>query len=220
MEIKIKEEWRKLNITNYYDLYYIMKDILMSEGPAGRDQEHFWVLGLANNLKLRYIDLVSLGSISATVLEPMQVFQLALLKRVPKIIMVHNHPGQDIEFHELKPSEEDNDITDRMIHVGDYIKIEVLEHMIITERFFFSYKQSGLLEELQRSTKHVPHYILKERFLEEAMKTAEKTVLKKGKEMERERMIKRAYKEGVPIKTIASMASITQAKVKEILGIK
>ncbi len=50
--------------------------------------------------------------------EPMQVFRIGLLKGAAKIVMVHNHPGKDIPFGDLKPSARDDDVTDRMIRVG------------------------------------------------------------------------------------------------------
>jgi len=245
MRIRIKKEWRDLTLNNYYDLYYIMKQILMRESRAGRDQEHLWVIGLANNLKLKYIELVSLGSMTEAVVQPMQVFRVGLMKGVAKIIMVHNHPGENIAFNELKPSPQDDDVTDHMIQVGKFIEIEVVEHMIITERFFYSYKQSGKLAELQQSTKYVPSFILRERLIKEMERIAEEKGVKKGlkkgkregkqeglkeglkrgkeegkkegKEEEREQMVLRAHQEGLPLKTIAALTNLTESKIKQIL---
>ena len=103
---------QKINIANSDDVFAVMRQILRRENRLGRNKEHFWVIGLANNHQILYIELVSLGSITATIVEPMDVFSWALQKRCVKIILVHNHPGGT-----LQPSLADKEITDRMIQV-------------------------------------------------------------------------------------------------------
>jgi len=64
------------------------------------------VIGLTTSNNISYIERVSLGSISATTINPLEVFNLAVRKKPPKIILVHNHPSGNLE-----PSTADKDIT-------------------------------------------------------------------------------------------------------------
>eukprot|EP01090_Pellita_catalonica_P019836 TRINITY_DN6863_c0_g1_i1.p1 TRINITY_DN6863_c0_g1~~TRINITY_DN6863_c0_g1_i1.p1 ORF type:complete len:130 (-),score=5.73 TRINITY_DN6863_c0_g1_i1:2-391(-) len=112
MDIKLTEQ-EKIKILNSDDIYGIMQKILLRESKIDQNREHFWVIGLANNNRILFIELISLGTINATLVEPMEVFSLALQKRAVKIILCHNHPSG-----ELTPSENDKNLTDRLIQVG------------------------------------------------------------------------------------------------------
>ena len=98
----------------------------------------------------------------------MEVFSLALQKRAVRIILCHNHPSG-----ELEPSNGDKDITDRLIQVGIIVKTAVLDHLIISEKSFLSFAETGLMSELEQSTKYVPSYVLEQRIRKEAKKLAE-----------------------------------------------
>ncbi|WP_417800293.1 JAB domain-containing protein, partial [Tenacibaculum sp.] len=109
MDIKLTEQ-EKIKILNSDDIYGIMQKVLLRESKIDQNREHFWVIGLANNNRILFIELISLGTVNATLVEPMEVFSFALQKRAVKIILCHNHPSG-----ELKPSEADKDISDRLI---------------------------------------------------------------------------------------------------------
>jgi DNA repair protein RadC len=174
MNIELTEE-QKIKILNSSDVYTVMKHILMRENKIERSHEHVWCVCLAPNNKILNIELVSLGAIDETVLKPMQVFRIALIKGAVRLILVHNHPDG-----ELKPSEGDKDVTDRMIQVGNIVNVEVLDHLIITELYFYSFKDDGLMAELQKSTKWVPTFIEIDRIKKEAVKLGEKKGRKEG----------------------------------------
>ena len=112
MNVKLTEQ-RKIKLLNSDDVFEIMQKVLGRENKIDRDKEHFWIIGLANNNKALFIELVSIGSVKTTVIEPMNVFRVAILKNAVKVILVHNHPSG-----ELTPSEDDKDVTDRLIQVA------------------------------------------------------------------------------------------------------
>ena len=112
-------------------------------------------MGLAADHTILYIELVSMGSVTHTVAEPMEIFSFALQKRSVKIILVHNHPSGS-----LRPSAADKDMTDRMIQVGRIVNVPVLDHFIITEKHYYSFMEDGLLAELEKSQKYVPAYVV------------------------------------------------------------
>ena len=70
---------------------------------------------------------------------------LPLQKRAVSIILCHNHPSG-----ELRPSDEDKDITDRLIQVGIIVDLKVIDHLIIYNKSYLSFKDIGLLQELEK----------------------------------------------------------------------
>jgi len=118
----------------------IMRDILKTEDENDRLKEHFWSIGLnARNIVI-YVELVSLGTLNASLVHPREVFRFAIQKSVCSIILSHNHPSG-----EARPSEDDLKLTKRLIDAGEILGIEVLDHIIITENDFFSMKESELI---------------------------------------------------------------------------
>lgn len=214
MNVELTEE-QKIKIQNSTGVYRIMKEILMRENFIERDHEHVWVICLAPNNKILNIELVSLGAISETVLQPMQVFRFAILKGAVKLIMVHNHPDG-----ELEPSEADKDITDRMIQVGNIVNVELLDHLIITELYFYSFKDEGLMEELRKSTKWVPTFVEIERIKKEALKLGEKKGrkegLKEGEKRKAKKMAKKMKKEREPIEKILKYTGLSREEIDEL----
>jgi DNA repair protein RadC len=170
----------------------VMQKILLRENKIDRDKEHFWVIGMNIASKILFIELVSLGSVKAATVEPMNVFRMGVMKGAVKLIIVHNHPGD-----ELKPTPNDKDLTDRLIQVGRILDVQVIDHLIITEKSFLSFADSGLLAELLESIKWIPNYELKnkirdeeEKIRKEAVKTARETGKKEGlKEGEKNKAI-------------------------------
>lgn len=169
MDIELTDAER-IKVLNSDDLYSIMQKILLRENKIDQNREHFWVVGLETNQRILFIELISLGSVNESLVEPMEVFSLALQKRAVKIILCHNHPNG-----ELRPSDKDLDLTDRLIQVGLIVDTPVIDHLIISEKSFLSFADIGLLDKLKASTKHVPTYMMIERAKKEAAKIAKRT---------------------------------------------
>lgn len=176
---------------------------MLRENKIDQDREHFWVLGLSNSNRLLFIELVSKGTVNKTLVAPMEVFSFALQKRAVKIMLVHNHPSG-----ELKPSDADKDITDRLIQVGIIVDTEVLDHLIISDKSYLSFLDIGLLEELKASTKYVPSYVLQQKIKKEATEIAEKK-----KSIEIAKAMKTAKE---PLDKIAAFTGLSIEEVERI----
>ncbi|WP_457556207.1 JAB domain-containing protein [Candidatus Pyrohabitans sp.] len=86
-------------------------------------------------------EVVSIGTLSESFMQPREVFRLAIEVCAASIIVVHNHPSGDVE-----PSREDVSITQRLVEAGEILGIEVLDHIIVNERReYFSFREAGLL---------------------------------------------------------------------------
>ncbi len=201
MEIELNEHER-VKLLNTDKVYEIMQRILLRENIIDRNREHLWVIGLENNHRLLFIELVSFGSVNRTIVEPMEVFSFALQKRAVKIILVHNHPSG-----ELTPSAADLDITDHMIQVGLIVNTPVLDHLIITETGYMSFKDTGLIDELSHSEKYVPPYIIKERMTQQKaeIENAEKLKIAKG-----------LKEKGIDHQAIAEVTGLTAQQIKQL----
>src|SRR5262245_44908581 len=110
---------------------------------ADVDREHFVVLMLDQKNKIIGIHTVSIGSLSASVVHPREVFKPAILSSAANILLAHNHPsGQP------QPSQEDRVLTVRLVAAGKLLGISVLDHVIIGDgtSAYFSVADEGLLE--------------------------------------------------------------------------
>ena len=105
---------------------------------AHEPQEVFGVLLLNARHKLIGWQEVHRGSVDTVQISPCDVFRAAIMLNSPAIIVAHNHPSGD-----PAPSPDDHDVTRRLRAAGDLLGIEVLDHVIIGDGIYTSYKESG-----------------------------------------------------------------------------
>jgi DNA repair protein RadC len=103
-------------------------------------REHFVVLLLNARHEMQRREVVSIGSLNASIVHPREVFLPAILHTAASVVLVHNHPSGDPE-----PSEEDLSITRRLVEVGELIGIGVLDHVIVGARGLVSFRARQLL---------------------------------------------------------------------------
>lgn len=196
-------EAEKIRILNGADLFEVMQKILKRSSKIDQDKEHFWIVGLSTSNEILFIELVSLGTKTTTAVDPMEVFSFALQKRAVNIVLVHNHPSGV-----LQPSDADKDMTDRLIQVGIIVDLPVYDHLIITDKSFYSFELTGLLEELSHSTKYVPPYVLEARYKKEAEELS--TVLALSK------VALKLLKEGSTISHASEISGLSEDEIKKL----
>jgi DNA repair protein RadC len=91
-------------------------------------KEHFVGLYLNARHELIHKEIVSIGTVNASIVHPRDVFAPAIMHNAVAVIVAHNHPSGD-----ATPSSEDRDVTHRLKEAGKLLGISVLEHIIITE---------------------------------------------------------------------------------------
>lgn len=101
-------------------------------------QEQFRILLLNTKNVIIACEEVSRGSLNSSIVHPREVFARAIKRSAAAIILVHNHPSGD-----PTPSQEDINITRRLVEVGRLVGIEVLDHLIIGDGVFSSLKEKG-----------------------------------------------------------------------------
>ena len=128
-----------VKITYPSDAARHLHKLLEKEDALSRDREHFWVIVLAPGNRIKFVELVSLGTLNSTVVAPREVFRRAILKGASSLILAHSHPSGFSE-----PSEGDKELTKTLVEAGKIVGINVLDHVIIGKPDF-SFKEEGLL---------------------------------------------------------------------------
>lgn len=104
-------------------------------------REHFVTLILDVRNNVLSMETVAIGTLSASLVHPREVFKSPIVQSAAALILAHNHPSGDPE-----PSADDLALTRRMKQVGELIGIEVLDHIIVGgDGRFVSLKQRGLM---------------------------------------------------------------------------
>lgn len=129
---KIKEASRLNSSTSVFDL---MQPLL-----GDLDHEEFWILLLNNANKLKYKWQLSIGGITATLVDVRLIYKKALEMGATSIILCHNHPSGN-----LKPSQSDIMLTKKIIKGARLLDVKILDHVIITESSFYSFADEGCL---------------------------------------------------------------------------
>lgn len=98
------------------------------------------ILLLNRAMQVLGISHISSGGTSGTVVDPKQVFAVALKANASGIILAHNHPSGS-----LNPSDADIKLTNRLYKAGKLLDIGVLDHLIITKDNYYSFAEAGRL---------------------------------------------------------------------------
>ena len=105
------------------------------------DKEHFHALHISARNRLLSVDLVSVGTLTASLVHPRELFRKAIIAGCAGIVITHNHPSGD-----TRPSPEDRSTTRRIVQAGKILGIPVLDHVIWCESGYFSFKEDGAME--------------------------------------------------------------------------
>ena len=104
------------------------------------EREKVILLCLDNKAQMLSQTVLSVGTVNASLVSPREIFQYALKMQAVYVMLLHNHPSGD-----PKPSRQDMEITERIIKTGELMDIPLLDHIIIGDNRYTSFKESGLL---------------------------------------------------------------------------
>lgn len=125
----------KQEILSAKDAWTLCSDIRASK------REHFVAFYLDTRGTLIDRQVVSVGTLDASLVHPREVFEPAVSLHASSIIVAHNHPSGNLE-----PSAEDREVTDRLSRAGKILGIRLLDHVIVTKDNFVSMKDRGTIE--------------------------------------------------------------------------
>ena len=130
-----EEALQKQKITSSISVFEIMQPII-GELP----HEEFWILYVNNSNKVLQTAQLSKGGITGTVVDIRLAFKSALQLGAVAVILAHNHPSGT-----LRPSQADIQLTKKMKMAGESLDIKVLDHLIVTEKAYFSFADEQML---------------------------------------------------------------------------
>jgi len=107
---------------------------------AGKQQEHFVCISLNGANEVIEKRVVTIGLLNKSPVHPREVFADVIADRAAAVFFVHNHPSG-----ELQPSEFDLNIHRQLTEAGKILGIQVLDHVIVTRKGYYSFREAGLL---------------------------------------------------------------------------
>jgi DNA repair protein RadC len=116
------------------DALYLVKEL------KDKKQEYFITLTIDGGSNLIQKRTIFIGTVNKSIIHPREVFADAITDRASGIFFIHNHPSGNSE-----PSENDINVTKRLLAVGQLLGIEVIDHIIIGKNHHFSFKENGML---------------------------------------------------------------------------
>ena len=117
------------------------RDVLPLVGDiVGKPQEHFICISLNGANEVIEKRIVTIGLLNKSPVHPREVFADVIADRAAAVIFVHNHPSG-----ELQPSESDLNIHRQLTEAGKILGIQVLDHVIVTRKGHYSFREEGLL---------------------------------------------------------------------------
>jgi DNA repair protein RadC len=124
-----------LRITSSRDAYE-----LMSGNLSDLDHEEFWILLMSRSQRMKGKVCISRGGVAGTVVDLRLIFKPAIEKLASSIILCHNHPSGN-----LKPSQQDINLTKKVVQSGNMLDICVQDHIIFTDDGFYSFADEGMM---------------------------------------------------------------------------
>jgi len=184
---------------------------------------------------------LSLGCVTETTIHPPDMFRVAILKNATKMIVCHNHPSGEVE-----PSDPDIEHTDKLIQMGKFLRVEIVDHMIFSTDNFYSFAKEGLFQQLKQSTKYLLNQALREQLerdytvlwemareegkeegieigldigLEKGLKVGDQKAIimkEEGKAEKAREMAKKMKSEGEPLEKIINYTGLTQKEIEDL----
>ena len=132
---RTEEALEKKKITSSSSVFELMQPII-----GELYHEEFWIIYLNNSNKVIEQLQLSKGGITGTLVDVRITLRKALEVGATSIILAHNHPSGT-----LKPSEADKQLTQKLKTAAQSLDIKVLDHLIVTEKSYFSFADEGVL---------------------------------------------------------------------------
>jgi DNA repair protein RadC len=107
---------------------------------GNKEKEEFWIALVDNKNRLISFKQAFEGTVDQTAVYPREILSLALEHKASGFILVHNHPGGD-----PSPSSQDRTLTHRLEKLSSELGLRLLDHIIVAEEKYLSFKAEGLL---------------------------------------------------------------------------
>jgi len=114
--------------------------IILQQQIGDLPTEEFWVIFLNQGNKIIKTEQISRGGITQTAVDIRIIFKRGIELMATAMILAHNHPSGN-----LTPSEADKNITQKIIHGAKTLDLQILDHIIVSQKDYFSFADEGLI---------------------------------------------------------------------------
>ena len=108
------------------------------------EHEQLWMVTLNRKKRVLRQQLLTTGTSDMTIVDPRQIYRIALVQNASAVVLVHNHPSGD-----PTPSSQDINITTRVAEIGLLLRIPLIDHVIVAQSGYTSLAEHG----------HLPHRV-------------------------------------------------------------
>jgi DNA repair protein RadC len=127
----------KIQVQGSEQVAKVFQDLLLLEDEIDQQKEHFYVMHLDTRSRINLVELVSIGTLTASLVHPRETFRRAVMQGSANIIVAHNHPSGEVD-----PSDEDTKTTKLLFEAGNILGIKMLDHVIFGKKKFFSFREN------------------------------------------------------------------------------
>lgn len=132
---KSEETINKVQVTSSHAAYEYIRPVL-----EDLPHEEFWIILLSKANKITGKQLISRGGVSETSADIKLIFKKAIESLCSSIILSHNHPSGN-----LKPSQSDINLTNKIKEAGKLFDFKILDHIIIGDNEYYSFNDNGIM---------------------------------------------------------------------------
>ena len=127
---------KKPKLTSSNKIYEYLKSKMID-----LTEEVCWIIYLSRGLQVIGTEKIGLGGRSGVIIDPKVVFKKSLDRKASSIVIAHNHPSG-----QLQPSKEDVRVTKKLTEAGKNLDLPLLDHLIITDQGYYSFRDEGLMD--------------------------------------------------------------------------
>jgi len=127
----------KIHVQGSAQVAKVFQDLLLLEDTIDQEKEHFYVMHLDTRSRINLVELVTIGTLTASLVHPRETFRRAVMQGSASIIVAHNHPSGEVD-----PSGEDTKTTKLLHEAGTILGIRMLDHVIFARGKFFTFRDN------------------------------------------------------------------------------
>lgn len=129
--VLVRESSRNYQGGNTKSPYAIAEMMNAMYGLNRRAEEHIYMLAFSTKSRLLGVFELAHGTVNSALCQPREIFIRALLCGAANVVLVHNHPSQDVN-----PSKEDCAVSERIRQAGDLVGVKLIDHIIVGDGYY------------------------------------------------------------------------------------
>lgn len=203
-----------LRYQNANQVQKVFRNIMDYDKYAYKWSEHAWVMAIDEQGYISCVYLAAIGQNNVVNVDLINIFSTAINYKSKKIILAHNHPSS---YDEITMSHFDFTFTNRIYHGAKLIGLELIDHIILGEKVYFSLEENNLMKIIRNSDAFTPRIELEEKILKEKIKFGAKR-FKKGIKKGKIEIAQSMLKDNINVEIIMKHTGLTTKDIENIIN--